>query len=159
MFLHLSVSHSVHRGEGCLPQCMLGYTPLGRHPLGRHPLGRYPSGQAPPSRYPLGRHPPGQAPPPSRRLLLRTVRILLECILVFKFCFLVQSTGRNKSEAKKFECLKSHKSSSLKLCCNRRNCRPVLINNPSDAISARSTYLKVDKKSKTSTNHRLAFLP
>ena len=25
MFLHLSVSHSVHRG--CLPQCMLGYTP------------------------------------------------------------------------------------------------------------------------------------
>ena len=28
MFLHLSVSHFVH-GEGqCLPQCMLGYTPL-----------------------------------------------------------------------------------------------------------------------------------
>ena len=26
MFLHLSVSHSVH-GRGCLPQCMLGYTP------------------------------------------------------------------------------------------------------------------------------------
>ena len=51
MFLHLSVSHSVHRGG--LPQCMLGYTPLSRHPL-------------------LG-----------RRLLLRTVRILLECILVF----------------------------------------------------------------------------
>ena len=25
MFLHLSVSHSVH-GGGCLPQCMLGYT-------------------------------------------------------------------------------------------------------------------------------------
>ena len=24
--LHLSVSHSVHRGRGCLPQCMLGYT-------------------------------------------------------------------------------------------------------------------------------------
>ena len=44
MFLHLSVSHSVHRGGG-LPQCMLGYTPLGRHPL-------------------LVRHPPGQTPPP-----------------------------------------------------------------------------------------------
>ena len=34
--------------EGCLPQCMLGYTPLadtpplGRHPPGRHPLGRHP---------------------------------------------------------------------------------------------------------------------
>ena len=26
MFLHLSVSHFVHRG-GCLPQCMLRYTP------------------------------------------------------------------------------------------------------------------------------------
>ena len=28
------------------------------------------------------RHPPGQTPPPPRRLLQRTVRILLECILV-----------------------------------------------------------------------------
>ena len=27
MFLHLSISHSVHMGGGCLPQCMLGYTP------------------------------------------------------------------------------------------------------------------------------------
>ena len=32
---------------------------------------------------PLGRHPPGQTTPP-RRLLLRTVRILMECILVEK---------------------------------------------------------------------------
>ena len=33
---------------------------------------------------PPGRHPPGKTPPaPSRRLLLRTLRILLECILVF----------------------------------------------------------------------------
>ena len=50
------------RGGGgvCLPQCMLGYT---------HTPG---PGQ-----------PPGQtSPPPSRRLLLRTVRILLECIMV-----------------------------------------------------------------------------
>ena len=31
MFLHLSVSHSVHRG-GCLPQCMLGYTPRQKPP-------------------------------------------------------------------------------------------------------------------------------
>ena len=66
MYLHMSVSHSVPQGGGCLPQCMLGYTsppgqtsprqtspqadipPLGRHnpwedtPLGRHPLGRHP---------------------------------------------------------------------------------------------------------------------
>ena len=39
---------------------------------------------------PLGRPPPGQTPPPrqtppSRRLLLRTVRILLECIVFFWF--------------------------------------------------------------------------
>ena len=36
MFLHLSVSHSVHRFTW---RC-LGYTPLGRHPLGRHPPGQ-----------------------------------------------------------------------------------------------------------------------
>ena len=50
---------------------MLGYTLLGRHPLGRHitHLGRQT----------LGRHPTA---PPSRWLLLRLVRILLECILV-----------------------------------------------------------------------------
>ena len=55
MFLHLSVSHSVHKGGGCLPQCMMGYTspkeadtPLG----GRNP----PWEQTPPgSRHPLPR--------------------------------------------------------------------------------------------------------
>ena len=31
-FLHLSVSHSVHRGGGVLLQCMLGYTPPGQTP-------------------------------------------------------------------------------------------------------------------------------
>ena len=95
---------------GCLPQCMLGRhpCPMGRHPpwaptpgqtpptpwqtppLGRHlpgqipppadnPLGRQPLGQTPPS---PANPPPGRHPPTSRRLLLRTVRILLECILV-----------------------------------------------------------------------------
>ena len=34
--LHLSVSHSVH--GGCLPQCMLGYTPPGRHSPGQTPF-------------------------------------------------------------------------------------------------------------------------
>ena len=75
MFLHLSVSHSVHRG--CLadtpprqtPQAdSLGQTPPRQTPSGRHPLGR----------------PPGQTPP-QRRPLQRTVGILLECILVFFF--------------------------------------------------------------------------
>ena len=49
MFLHLSVSHSVHKG-GCLPQCMLGYTPS--------------PGQTPPPAWagtPPGRHPPPPA--------------------------------------------------------------------------------------------------
>ena len=58
-------------------------TPLGQTPLGRHP----------PSRYPLGRHllltwadtPWADTPrqtPCQRRPLQRTIRILLECILV-----------------------------------------------------------------------------
>ena len=58
-------------GGGCLPQCMLGYTPWADTP----PLGRHPLADRPPNR-----HPPRRTPP-SRRLLLRTVRILLECIL------------------------------------------------------------------------------
>ena len=56
---------------GCLPQCMLGYTPWADTP----------PGQTPPGRHPPGRYPPGQTPlqtPP-----LQMVRILLECILVF----------------------------------------------------------------------------
>ena len=63
MFLHLSLSHSVFTGGVCLSACW--DTPLS----GSH---------TPRGDVPLGRH----APPPSRRLLLRTVRILRECILV-----------------------------------------------------------------------------
>ena len=89
------------------------HTHPGRHPLGRHPpprqtspkaetsLGRHPPppplqadtprqkppGQTPPGRQPPGRHPraePSPHPPtPADRLLQRTVRILLECILVY----------------------------------------------------------------------------
>ena len=60
MFLHLSVSHSVHRGGGVCPSACWD-TPPGTR----------------------GRHPPlGRLPPFSRRLLLRTIHILLECILV-----------------------------------------------------------------------------
>ena len=66
-YVFTSVCHSVHWG-GCLPQCMLEYT---------HPQADTPTGQTPP----FGRHPPGQTRP-TRYLLQRTVRILLECILV-----------------------------------------------------------------------------
>ena len=43
---------SVH-GGGCLPHCMLEYTPKADTPM-RTPLGRHPA---------LGRHPPGRHPP------------------------------------------------------------------------------------------------
>ena len=94
------VCHSVHRGRGCLPQCMLGYTPPWADTL---PWVDTPQADAPS----LGRHPPHWADTPlwvdtpsqtdtpsqadtsptSRRLLQRTIRVLLECILVFaSFC-------------------------------------------------------------------------
>ena len=50
---------------GCLPQCMLGYTPWadtppGQTPPGRHPPGRYPPGQTPLQTPPAdGTHPIG----------------------------------------------------------------------------------------------------
>ena len=63
---------------GGLPQCLLGYHP---------PRADTPPWPLPRDQGPLGsRYPPGSRhPPPSRRLLLRTVRILLECILVINF--------------------------------------------------------------------------
>ena len=52
MFLHLSASHSVHRGR-CLPQCMLGYTPV----LPPHQTrGRPPRKQTPPCSVHAGRY-------------------------------------------------------------------------------------------------------
>ena len=60
MFLHLSVSHSVHRGVGwgwCLP-LVRGLYATHTSPLGTHPQADTPPGQAP-----LGRHPPGHTPP------------------------------------------------------------------------------------------------
>ena len=96
MFLHLSVI--LFMGEGCLPQCMLGYTPPeadlpgadtpgSRHlPRSSHP----PKEQTPPG----ADTPPADTPweqtlpaPPAQCMLgdtgnKRAGRILLECILV-----------------------------------------------------------------------------
>ena len=55
--------------------------------------------QTPLSADPPGQTPPGQPPPNSRRLLLRTVRILLECILVWQdFCRKLPESERNWTE-------------------------------------------------------------
>ena len=51
------------------PPGQLADTPLSRHPRE--------------DTTPMGRHAPGQTPLPGRQPLQRTVRILLECILVF----------------------------------------------------------------------------
>ena len=101
-YVFTRVCHSVHRGG--LPQCMLGYHPAweeaGTAPPDQAPPEQVPSQEqtpldkAPPrSRHPLHQAPPGSRHPP-RRLLLRTVRILLECILVFEE-FLQSTKTRN----------------------------------------------------------------
>ena len=90
--LHLSVSHSVHRGDFC-------HTPAGRHPTGKTPpwadtlSADTPQADTPGQTTPLGRHP--QADTPRQTPLLRSacwdmvnkraVCILLECILVHHF--------------------------------------------------------------------------
>ena len=79
MFLHLSVI--LFTGGSVWSD-----TPRARHPPGRHPLGRYPPWADPPRQthpppwqtHPLGSHTPARW----KRPLQRTVRILLECILV-----------------------------------------------------------------------------
>ena len=69
MFLHLSVSQSVYRGVSASVHAGIHPLPLGRHP----PLADTSHGQTVILR---------QQTPPCRRLLQRTLRILLECILV-----------------------------------------------------------------------------
>ena len=72
------VSHSVHRGV-CLNSCW-DMTPREQSP--QHQA-------SPRTRYPLPQDqaPPMGSDPPSRRPLLQTVRILLECILVKANCY------------------------------------------------------------------------
>ena len=104
MFLHLSVSHSVH--EGVSASVHAGIHPPGRYTRSRYTPLVHPRQVHPPARdtpwqkhsladthtplagthTPLaGTHTPSAGTPPPRRSLQRTVRILLECFLVFLF--------------------------------------------------------------------------
>ena len=76
--------------RGVLPQCMLGYTSRSRPPPQKEtPSSRNPPfpRSSPPQADPLPLRSPPEADPLSKRLLLRTVRILLECILVDKHVY------------------------------------------------------------------------
>ena len=118
IFLHLSIIHSVHRGD--LPQFMLGYhppppprsRPIPPHPGGRPCLG----GDTPPrADTPLGANtlpreqtppPPSRHPPGSRlqhMVYERPVRILLECIFVWPIfsqnCMKMKEIGQSERRA------------------------------------------------------------
>ena len=80
IFSQACVKNSVHRGGGCLPQCMLGYTPSPWEqtpPLGADtpPLGAdTPGADTPPGTHPpqeqtppQSRHPSTRHPPPPRK--------------------------------------------------------------------------------------------
>ena len=93
MFLHLSVILST-RGRGCLADTPSGQTP----PPSRADTPRQ-TATAADGTHPTGMHScyetlPGQTPP-VRRLLQRTVRILLECIPVMKKSMSVTMPNRN----------------------------------------------------------------
>ena len=106
LYTCLSATHSVRRGCTILPQA--------ETPGGRHCPGQLSPGQTrpppPPSRHPLSRpprtDPPEQNPPPPladsplrRWPLQRTVRILLECILVqLCYWFSSKSSCLNENE-------------------------------------------------------------
>ena len=92
------VSASVHAGIPHPPP-QSRYPPGADTPWERTPRGRHP----PQSRNPPGADTPGSRHPPEIRSLLRTVRILLECILVYMvecgqtFTFARQNTGSKRS--------------------------------------------------------------
>ena len=80
MFLHLSVILST--GGGFLADTLPRAPWADTHPTCGPWADTHPR-QTPPGQTPPGHHPSGQTAPPSgRQLLQRTVRILLECILV-----------------------------------------------------------------------------
>ena len=92
MFLQMSISHSVHR-------VCVGQTPPPPADISQHALEQT---------RPLSRHIPActgadisqyalwQTPPPSRRPLQRTVRILMECILVLAYFFIFRKLHENE---------------------------------------------------------------
>ena len=71
IFSQACVENSVHRGGGCLPQCMLGYTPREQtHPPGADlPGSRHPPEQTPPL---WEQTPPEQTPPPGPDCSIRS---------------------------------------------------------------------------------------
>ena len=84
MFLHLSVSHSVHRGVSA--QCMLGYTPPRAETPGQTPPGQTPPWADTPPEPPSQKH----TPPPTAT----AVSILLECFFVHIECFTIFRLGQ-----------------------------------------------------------------
>ena len=91
------VCHSVHRGGG-LPQCMLGCHPSGRrhHPplcQGDPPAKETPRKEAPPAKEtppPEGGIPRKETPREGDLPAIRSIRILLECILVYYLYYTYQ---------------------------------------------------------------------
>ena len=72
---------SVHREWGCIPTCTEADTPRSTPP------GAPPRSTLSGADTPRADTPQGQTPPQERRLLLRTVCILLECIFVISIKF------------------------------------------------------------------------
>ena len=97
MFSQACVKNSVHRGEV--------YTPMDTNSGQTSSRQTPPSGQTPPlGKHPLGRHHhPRQTPPPSIRWQLQqTVRILLQCILVWhNFCQKLYENFKNWTERRR----------------------------------------------------------
>ena len=105
MFSQACVKNSVHTG--------VVYTPLGRHPTWA---------DTPRPDTPQGRHPQADTPaPPPRRRLQRTVRILLECILVLKNYFIYLPDLRSLL-------IESKSKSYLSISASRSDCSQSFFN-------------------------------
>ena len=113
-YVFTPVCHSVHRGGVCLNACW-DTTPTGSTPPGKHPPGSTPLGST---------HPP-VGTPAERWLPLRTIRILLECILVrLYFCFFSffshfeheSSDVFGSTDVHSFDCLIMSRIDRLRVC-------------------------------------------
>ena len=79
----MSVSQSVHRGRGCLADTPQADTPGQTPPWADNPWDRHPPWADTPCPVHAGTHPPAQCMLGYTPPVCQTVRILLECILVF----------------------------------------------------------------------------